>query len=304
MEEINFNQLKRLWNLKLVVETGSIKRAAIKANVTSSAISQSITSLEDSVGRKLLLRKKDQLLPTEYGTHLLRSADSAFGICMDLQKKMSGTCQVLPKIAWLDFAATESLAVDLLPELMIRLRKQFPGIRLKTKTGRSSDLTKQVKKAELCMAVVEENDFMEDVVAMPIAEDRLGLYGSTQLGRMDPKSIVEELGVGTIAPGPDGHALYYSKFLRSLGKGFKPTLVSESYEILRSAACQGSIVALLPTRIAQRRPNELIEISLDPQNSTKKNGHYKIFLISEPGCTPEENIFLSQELQNLISGRR
>lgn len=304
MKEINFNQLKRLWNLKLVAETGSIKRAAIRANVTSSAMSQSITTLEEFVGRKLLLRKKDQLLPTEFGLQLLNSAGPTFGMCADLQKKMSGTGQVFPKIAWLDFAATESLAIDLLPELMKRLRQQFPGIRLKTKSGRSSDLTKQVKKAELCMAVVEDNDFIEGMTAIPISEDRLGLYRSSRLAESSRKSFIEELGIATLAAGPDGHPTYYTKFLKPLGKSFKPTLASDSYEILRAAAVEGSVVSILPSRVAQRRPGELTEVFLNSQPESKGLGRYKIYLVSEPGCTPEENIFLAEELQNLISGQK
>ena len=77
MEEINFSHLKRLWNLKIVIESGSVKRAATRANVSSSAISQSISGLEELLGRKLLLRKKDRLLPTEYASQLLRSGSTS-----------------------------------------------------------------------------------------------------------------------------------------------------------------------------------------------------------------------------------
>ncbi len=305
MEEINFNQIKRLWNLKLVIETGSIKKAATRANVTSSAMSQSISGLEQAIGRKLLLRKREKLLPTEHAAQLLRSAEPAFHVCSDLHKNLSGTCAVLPKMTWLDLAATESIAVDILPEIMKRLRSHFPEIRLKVKSGRSSDLTKAVKKGELCMAVVEDNDFIQGVTAIPLAEERLGFYVSAKISDPSKRSSwIDALGVGVLASGPDGHPGYFTKLIKSLGTSFKPTLTSESYEVLRTAAVEGSVVSLLPSRVAQRHPGELIEIvpeSLTGKALTNKMGRYAIYLACQPGCSSEENIFLATELKSIIS---
>jgi DNA-binding transcriptional LysR family regulator len=303
MQEIDFKQIKRLWTLRLVVETGSIKRAAVRANVTSSAVSQAITGLEGDLKRKLLLRKKGQLLPTEHGRQLLLSAESAFSGCFDLQKNLSsGTCALLPKIDWLDFAATESLAIDILPQIMRRLRTQLPDIRLKVKSGRSAALTLLVKKGELCMALVEENDFMEGVTCIPVSEDRLGLFCSVKepIRNLGLKTI-EKLGVGILSAGSEGHSRHYSKFIKILGQNFKPTLTGESYEILRAAAVEGSIVAVLPTRVAHRRPHELIEISPHVLGAPKTAvSNYQIFLVSEPGCSAEENAYLAQEIKSII----
>jgi DNA-binding transcriptional LysR family regulator len=227
----------------------------------------------------------------------LRAASGAFDVCFDLQKNLSGRCAV-PKIAWMDFAASESLAVDILPEIMQRLRAKLPDIRLKVKSGRSTDLTKCVNKGELCMAVVEENEFIDLSCATVLAEDRLGFYCSSQVTRPD-RGTLDRLGVGVLTAGHDGHASYFTRFMRPLGKGFKPTLTSESYEILRASAVAGSVVAVLPKRVAGRRVGELTEIQLD---SEKPLGAYKIYLVSERGCSPEENDFLAAELKSLISG--
>lgn len=287
MEKIDFRQLQRLWTLKLVVETGSIKRTAVRTNVTSSAVSQAISGLEEELGRKLLIRNKEGLLPTEHASLLLRSAESAFNVCFSLQKDLSGACSTLPKMTWLDFAATESLALDVLPQIMLSLRRQLPNLRLKVKSGRSAMLTSLVKKGELCMALVEENDFLDGVMSIPLAEDRLGFFCSSKefVQTLGPKAF-DKLGVGTLSPGPEGHPLYFSKFIRVLGKSFKPTLTSESYEILRTAAVEGAIVALLPTRVAHRRPSELVEIFPSKESAVKlTREQYKICLISEANCS-------------------
>ncbi len=304
MDEINFNQIKRLWNLKLVVEVGSIKKAATHANVTSSAMSQSISGLEVSIGRKLLLRKKQKLVPTEYGSQLLKSAEPAFGLCFDLQRNLSNGCVILPKIDWLDLATTESLAVDILPEIVKRLRGHYPNIRLKVKSGRSSELTKAVRKAEICMALVEENDYMQGVTAIPIAEERLGFFCSVENSSRKGSDLIESLGVGTLTCGLDGHPPHYTKFLRILGKSVKPTLSSESYEVLRAAAVEGVVVAILPSRVACRKLDDLIEVFPTEKKIASKEkspGTYRLYLVCEPGCTTEENDFLAMEIKSIIS---
>ena len=105
-----------------------------------------------------------------------------------------------------------------------------------------------------------------------------------------------------ISAGIEGHPRYFTKFINAYAKGLKPTLISDSYELLRGAAVEGSVVAILPTRVAQRRPGELIELFPDGKSSEKSEiGRYKIYLVSEPACTTEENNFLSQEIVSLLS---
>ena len=153
------------------------------------------------------------------------------------------------------------------------------------------------------MALVEENEFMDGVTSVSLAEERLGFYCSSKESyRSLGIKLFDRLGVGILAPGPEGHPLYFSKFIKTLGAGFKPTLTSESYELLRTAAVEGSIVAVLPSRVANRRPNELIEISPRPI-SKAPDGNYRIYLVSEPGCSAEENEFLAQEIKSLISAQ-
>jgi DNA-binding transcriptional LysR family regulator len=184
---------------------------------------------------------------------------------------------------------------------MQNLRVQLPHLRLKVKSGRSYVLTSLVKKAELCMALVEENDFMEGVTSIPIAEERLGFFCSSQeaTAKLGSK-VFDTLGVATLASGPEGHPLYFSKLIRTLGSGFKPTLTSESYEILRATAVEGSVVSVLPTRVARRRSNELVEVFPSKEAEKVARHSYKICLVSEPGCSTEENDFLANEIRSII----
>ena len=69
--------LEKFWTLKLVVESGSLKQAATVSKVSISAVSQSLTGLEKTLGRKLILRKDRKLLPTQYCREILSSFEPA-----------------------------------------------------------------------------------------------------------------------------------------------------------------------------------------------------------------------------------
>lgn len=303
MENIDFKQLRRLWNLKLVIETGSVKKAAVHANVTSSAVSQSITSLEAELGRKLLFRKKEQILPTEFGLQVVSLAAAAFESFFEMQKNVFTSCITAPKLAWLDFAACESLAVDVLPGIIQRLRKRFPEIRLKVKSGRSAALTQMVGKGELCMALVEDNDFIKGVTVHTIGTDQLGFFCSPQAKAAyanRPQDLFKHLGLGVLAPGPEGHPSHFTRLMKPIDKTLRPVLASESYELLRTAAAEGAVVAVLPARVAARRPGDLVEVFPSEQNQ-KNLASFKIHLVSEVGCTAQENALLAKELQEILN---
>ncbi len=126
-----------------------------------------------------------------------------------------------------------------------------------------------------------------------VAEDRLGFYVSRRLGEQGWKSV-EQLGVGSLAPGKDGLPRYFSKFLRQSGIE-RPFILSDSFETLRAAASAGALVAVLPNRIALRL-GDLAEIT--PPRSGKalqETGKHRISVVSLANCDPAETDFLAAE---------
>ncbi|MGL1664064.1 LysR family transcriptional regulator, partial [Vibrio parahaemolyticus] len=47
--DLNVDQIKKLWILDLIIQTGSFKGAAARARISPSAISQSLSALEGNV---------------------------------------------------------------------------------------------------------------------------------------------------------------------------------------------------------------------------------------------------------------
>jgi len=289
---------KKLWILEQVLETGSFRAAALKAKVSTPAISQAVSNLERLVGKPLLIRKDGKIYPTEAGQQLITASKPAIQALRELSIRVESSD--VPNIAWISFGAFESLAVDLLPQLTERLQAKLPKLKLTVRIANNNALAMMVRNGELCAAVVEENDNLGRLLSVPVAQDRLGFYVSAKTPKAE-RNWETTRSIGTISPGPDGYARYYTKFIQTtLGKTFKPSVLSDSYEALRSSAVYGSVMAILPSRVANRRPGELVEIT-PPDLAESSNGSHQILLISQPNCDPEEIRFLTSEIAPLLN---
>jgi DNA-binding transcriptional LysR family regulator len=300
-QEPDFNQLKKLWTLKLVVEAGSLRQAATRTKVSVSAVSQSLTTLERNFGQPLFVRKDRKLFPTTFCRELLGTLEPAFKTFADLRLEGAVACEV-PKMAWLDFGIAEPFAADIVPSFVARMRRKLPDMKLKMRIGKSADLLRLVKSNQLCMALVAVGEPLKGVSVYPLVQDRLGLYFSAN--HRPPASHAAaacDSGVASILPGREGYPTYYSRYLKALTKTFRPTLTSDSYETLYSIATSGVAPAILPSRMANRDPAKLREIPWgnDVRNS-ETLGRFDICLISEKNCDPVEDLFLISELKSLL----
>ena len=293
--DLNVDQIKKLWILDLIIQSGSLRAAASRAKISPSAVSQSLSALERNVGRSLVVRSRGSVAATQEALSILevvRPAFAAFDRLRDLGS------QPVPKMSWLNFGTYESIAVDILPGLLHHLRESMPNLRLGLRIARTAQLLTMVRKGELCSAIVTENDELDRFYRVPAGEDRLGVYvAANHRVVRDGWKAVEAAGLGSLAPGTNGLPRYYGKFLRALD-GVKPTVLSESFETLLAATSAGAIASVLPSRVA-RRAKDLVEIT--PSAARKENGTHRIFVVSQANCDVEEANFLAQETMRLLA---
>lgn len=298
IRDINIDQIKKVWILDLIVQYESFKKAALHAKVSPSAISQSITSLEESYGMPLLIREKGSVRPTFEALELLSTVRPAF----DAFDRLNGLKnESVPKISWMNFGTYESIAIDLLPGLLHSLRTKLPNMRLSLRISRTSNLLSMVRKGELCVAIITEVDNLEKFYVKEISNDRLGFFVSKKhsISRLGWDAI-EEYGYGSLSPGKDGLPRYFSKYMKQFHLK-KATILSDSFEALRATACSGSIVAVLPINTATRF-DDLLEIS--PPNSSKikykESGLHKILAVSQLSCDRDETDFIALESSRIL----
>ncbi len=299
--DLNVDQIKKLWILDLVIQQGSLKKASLQAKVSPSAISQTLTSLEHSFGKPLLIREKGAVTPTQDAIAILEVVRPAFE-AFDRLRDLNGA--PVPKISWMNFGTYESIAIDLLPGLIHSLRQKLPTLRLGLRISRTSNLLTMVRKGELCSALITEVDDLDRFYVKQVTEDRLGLYVSKKHAiAADGLSAIEKFGFGSLAPGKDGLPRYFTKFLRQYDLT-KPSIVSDSFETLRAAAAAGAIVAVLPNRVAKRL-DDLLELapSVSTPKTPKETGRHKIYIVSQTNCDREEADFVAEEAKRLLGER-
>jgi DNA-binding transcriptional LysR family regulator len=292
--------VKKLWILEKVVETGSLREAALRARVTPPAISQALAAMEKAVGRPLVVRKNGKVEPTELARELVRAARPAL---QTLENISSLASVQVPNISWMSLGAYESLSVSLLPGLIASLRSKLPNTKLTIRTGRSMQLANMVRKGELCAALVTEMDSLGRLSRVEVGKDRLGFFVSARTPgqALTFQEMLERMPLGTIAPSADGYPVYFQKFLKkTLGDRCKPAVLCDSFETLRSAAVAGTLAAILPARVALREPDELVEV-LHPVQGSPDLGAHSIWLISLANCDPDEVAFLERELRDLLA---
>ncbi len=293
--DLNVDQIKKLWILDLIIQSGSLRKAALQARISPSAVSQSLSSLERTLGKPLLVRERGEVTPTQDALAVLEVIRPAFA-AFDRLRDLNHTS--VPKMSWLNFGTYESMAIDVLPGLLHSLKEKMPGLRLSLRISRTPNLLTMVRKGELCSAMIAETDDLDKFYRREVMEDRLGLYVS----RRHPIAergwrAIEEFGLGSLAAGKEGLPRYFAKFIRQI-EPVRPLVVSDSLETLRCAAASGSLVAVLPARVAERN-DDLLEITSFKGRPLKEAGKHRISVVSLASCDPEETDFLAVELARL-----
>jgi DNA-binding transcriptional LysR family regulator len=157
-----------------VAEEQSFTRAAKKLGVSQSALSQTVRTLEDRVGVRLLTRTTRSVAPTEAGERLLRTVAPRFAeinaelaAVGELRDKPAGTVRI---------TSTENAAEAVLWPALQRILPNYPDIKVEIVIdyGLTDIVTERVDAGVRPGETVEQ-----DMIAVPIGPDmRMAVVGS------------------------------------------------------------------------------------------------------------------------------
>ncbi|MEM7240048.1 MAG: LysR family transcriptional regulator, partial [Pseudomonadota bacterium] len=144
-------QIRSLATLVTIARTGSFQRAANELNMTLSAVSMQMKTLEAALETDLFDRSTRPPQLTPLGRSVERKARDVLAAEAQMislcaaDGALSGTYQI-------GFVPTAS--VRLAPTMLRQVRRTFPDVRIEMTTGLSDDLTHRVEAGELDAAVV------------------------------------------------------------------------------------------------------------------------------------------------------
>lgn len=138
-----------------VADHGSMAEAARRLNLTPAALAQRIRALERDIGSPLIVRSGRTVTPTQAGARVLARARAFLQSARDL------------RAAALDDQATGELhagavataMTGLVPDILARLARSHPRIRVRVSPGGSGELYERVHRGDLDAAIVVKPEF-------------------------------------------------------------------------------------------------------------------------------------------------
>lgn len=145
--------IRQLQTIIAVADTGSLAAAAGVVNLTPSAVSQQIQSLEGELGVDLFDRKKRPLQLNAKGEEFVRAARSIVRTMTETRMIISGgrTAGVLK------FGAIRTVSTHLVPEAFVQMRANFPDLSYEMDVDMSERLLSDVAAGRLDAALVAEH---------------------------------------------------------------------------------------------------------------------------------------------------
>ena len=161
--------LKQLRGFAAVVHEGSFTRAAGQLNLSQSALSALIRTLEAELGVKLFDRTTRRLEMTEAARELLPAVqrlladlDRVAGDMRDVALRRRGRVRI---------GTTPLLAASLMPGLLSSFAKAYPEIELKLLDASADQLLAQMRQGELDLVLATFDEPEHDIEAEPLLRD-------------------------------------------------------------------------------------------------------------------------------------
>lgn len=245
----------------MVARYKSFSKAASKLFVSQSAVSQSVKSLEETLGFPLLIRTTKKVSLTIDGEILYTHLEQAFGLIDSAEEKLKtrqdhGHGQII-------FAATDTLCKYYLLPRIKKLSENFPGIKIKIINGTSIYCLNLLEKAKVDFALIniphhlDANNFsieksypFKDVFicrnSTPIPQSvNLKTISEYPLLALDNKSVTR---------------VYLDQLFLDNGINITPEVELQNVDLLIEMAAIGLGIAFVPDLCVKDRSLKILDI--------------------------------------------
>lgn len=201
---MNLNQLKVFCE---VVERNGFTRAAEALYLTQPAVSRQVRELEKHFGVELFEQIGKRIYPTEAGNTLYTYARQVFHTLDDLEVEVNQLKGL--KAGHLRIAASATAGTYLLPSLLGRFTRKYPGVEVTLEIHNSQQVEQRLLEyQQLDLGVIEQPVHEDALYSVPFLTDELVVIVSADhpfAGRetisvaelRDERFILREEGAGT-----------------------------------------------------------------------------------------------------------
>lgn len=162
--------IRRLKSFIVIVDSGSITRAADLLHIAQPALSQQLAALEEHFGQKLLIRSQQGVSMTDAGHAVYRHAQIILRQMEQAQADASAAGNSLAgrvSVGLVPFSSAATLSVDLLAET----RRRHPGILLHLTESVGQTYSQMIMNGRLEMALIHGTGPIKGVRFDPILRE-------------------------------------------------------------------------------------------------------------------------------------
>lgn len=163
----------RLTVFQTVARRLSFSRAAEELNMSQPAVSKHIRQLEAELGVPLFQRLGNHVELTEAG-RLLADYAQRVSVLTDDVRRVIGELEGLER-GHLRVGASTTPGLYLLPEILARFQKQYPGVDVALTIDNSADVTRQVLNGEIDLGFVGALPELPGLQVRPFVQDEIVL---------------------------------------------------------------------------------------------------------------------------------
>lgn len=242
--------VRQLEMFRAVAEEGSFTRAAERLHVSQSAVSRQVQLLEDELGGRLLHRGK-RALPTPPGELLLRLAQRVQRDMQEVVGQISDTQEL--KRGTLTLAGGMTVCMHILPPLLKKYRRQFPGIELRVLSVSSETTLRLLRAHEVDLALLTLPVTGPDLEVVPVLKEEMVAvmapgHPLAKQRTVDPQTLAR-FPLILYERGSNSRRLQEGVFAE-LGAGLKVAMETENVEIIKAMVRSGLGISIVPWQVA------------------------------------------------------
>ena len=237
---------REIYSFVEIARQRSIRKAADKLNISSSALSRQMRLLEFDLGVQLFLRHVNGVQLTDQGRILLRQAQRWLDEGNELRAELSRQRPAEERV--LRIGAMECFAGNLMPRLFTHIRAAGLSDRVETKFGGTDELIEDLAADRLDLVIafnVHHSHLARVLFERPC---RVGMIFSPELIEIgEPEiSISRRLNLPICLPGEklSLHTRLYAELLQHRRRT-EIRAVSNSIEFIRELAMRGECISFL-----------------------------------------------------------
>lgn len=256
-------ELRQLRALSAVAEEGSFGRAADRLGFTQSAISQQIAGLERAVGDKVFDRpggpRRVELTPT--GRVVLQYAAAVLGQLQAAEDSLRSLRA--GEVGRLLVGSFQSVSVNILPEVVGRLRRERPGVAVRCVEDDENDvLIANLLADELDLTFLIGEPEHDDIDAFTVLVDPFVLVSPAGTAPvLDPAGLNQ---VAMIGQSPCACQLFIDDSLRTFGVEPDYVFRSNDNAAVQAMVRAGMGCAILPHLAVDALDPGVVVSSFDP----------------------------------------